>query len=335
MNPDFNLLKTKLDLLIQEKYPSASRIHPLHSFANKNGAHYFVKRDDELGFGISGTKFRKYKTLLPFIKQQHYKQVILIGGAFSNNVLSCSQLLIENGIEPLLFLKGPKPTCKSGNFLFNQLLVPPSQIHWIAHENWPHVDCIAREYAKNHPSTFVLEEGASHFYGFLGAMSLALDIIRNEEEEKLRFDHLYIDAGTGCTACALLLAFALLKKETFCHILLTAESSEPFLKKLKEKHREFENWLGVPCDFPPHFRLFKPTLCTSFGSTNQTLFAFIAEQARSEGFFLDPVYSAKLFYEAKKEKDYPALTGNILLIHSGGAFSLAGFQERLSKLLGD
>ena len=38
----------------------------LNHFPN-NGVNCYVKRDDELGCGISGSKLRKYASLLPFL----------------------------------------------------------------------------------------------------------------------------------------------------------------------------------------------------------------------------------------------------------------------------
>ena len=97
-----------------------SRVHPLRSFEVHSGK-CFVKREDELGFGVSGTKVRKYLSFLPGFLQQKPDEAVIIGSAYSNHVLSLSQLLKENGIEPILFLLGD-PECKlQGNLLFSMI----------------------------------------------------------------------------------------------------------------------------------------------------------------------------------------------------------------------
>jgi 1-aminocyclopropane-1-carboxylate deaminase len=299
----------------EENYPKNSRIHPLNTFPNG-----FVKREDELGFGISGTKFRKYCRLISFLRSFH--EVIIIGGPYSNHVLGITQLLIENGIQPVLFLKGMLPKA-IGNFFFLQMLVEPSSIHWIPVKEWENVLEMAKKEAKE--TTFILPEGAPLFPCFLGALSLPLDILRNEKEEKISFDHIFIDVGTGYTAAALMLAFAFIEKKVTCHFLITAGTEVEFLVTCKKLHGEFQQWLGQNFHFPTSFICQKPELSPSFGSTNAQTFQFIKEMARKEGFFLDPIYSAKLFYNAYAHID--KISGNVLLIHSGGALSLAGFQK--------
>lgn len=318
------LLKNLLDKIPSIDYPSTSRIHPLRSFPPNT----YVKREDELGFGISGIKIRKYRTLIPSLILSGCKEVLLSGGPFSNHLLSLSQLLIENGIRPILFLKGPKPKTIQGNFLFLKML--GSEIHWIEKKEWPRINSILSDYLANSPHAKIIPEGGSLFPSFLGALTLPLDILRNEEEHSLYFDSIFLDAGTGWSAAALLLSFALLEKQTHIHLLLVADDEAKFFIQLKNLHEQFEHWLGARCPMPTRFTCHRPTLAASFGSTNQTLFQTIVETAKLEGFFLDPIYSAKLFYEARSLINSHQTT---LLIHSGGALTLSGFQEQIGNVL--
>lgn len=325
-NELLEILEKKVDSLPQQNYPKTSRVHALRSF----GKDVYVKREDELGFGISGSKFRKYRTLIPFLLERGIKEAVVIGGAFSNHILSISQVLVESGIKPTLFLKGDQPDFVGGNFLFTKCVVESSSIQWIPKQKWKSVMQLAEEYAQGKKQVMVIPEGASLFSAFLGALTLPLDVIRNENELGFSFEHLFLDAGTGYTAIAQLLAFAFLEKKTMCHVLLLAEGEAEFLATLTQLHKQFEEWLGRKCPFPTQFQLHKSTLCPSFGSTNRELFEFIIETARGEGFFLDPIYSAKLFFHAKEMLKRAEVSGNILLIHSGGALSLSGFSDKLA-----
>lgn len=325
-------LQNKLEAEPHQDYPTKSRIHTLKSFFTKSHKACFVKRDDELGFGISGCKARKYRMLISDLIAKGYKEAVVIGGAYSNHVLSITQLLIENGITPTLFLKGSVPRETQGNFLFLQMLIRPSAIHWIPKHEWSYVEKLAASYAETRASAVVIPEGAPLFSAFLGALSLPLDIMRNEKESQVRFDHIFLEVGTGYTSIALLLAFAYLEKTTLCHLVLLAETEKEFLMRLHKVHNEFEAWLGCAAPFPTHFCFHNCTIAPSFGSTNQALFDFIVEMARTEGFFLDPIYSSKLFYQTKKLLQNDAqIDGSVLLIHSGGALSLSGFQDKLEQ----
>lgn len=251
----------------------------------------------------------------------------------SNHVLSCTQLLREHGIEPILFLLGD-PTCKcQGNLLYSTLIAESKNIHWIERSKWHEIDQIAESYARERARAVVIPKGANCKEALPGALTLALDILSNEQEAGITFDHLFIDSGTGMTACSLLLAFAYLQKATFLHIVQVAGDREEFLNNLEARKHDFEQLLGETQPFPEHFKLYTPSIAPSFGAVNATLFQTIAEVARREGFLTDPVYTAKLFYEGKKILSEQPLKGHILFLHSGGTLGLTGFQDNLAKVL--
>jgi len=333
MNP--NKLRTLQQILAsipQANYPVTSRTHPLKSFNTSTCACY-VKREDELGFGISGSKIRKYRTLIPYLLSQNIGEVIVIGGAFSNNVLGITQLLIENGITPTLFLRGEPIQKPKGNALFIQLLVDPSLIHWISRKEWPDVQQHISQYIQSHTSTsfFVLDEGASVKEALPGVLTLPLDILQNESDLNKQFNHLFLDVGTGLTAIALLLGYAWIEKTTHFHLLLLADTAENFVEQLKLFHHGFEELLNCSCPYPENYTLHIPQQAASFGSTTKGLFNEIRKIASQEGFFTDPIYSGKLFLESKRLIDEMELSGEALIIHTGGCLTLAGFQEQLSK----
>jgi 1-aminocyclopropane-1-carboxylate deaminase len=313
-----------------------SRIHLLRSFA-ETGAKCFVKREDELGFGVSGTKVRKYLSFLPAFLQERPAEAVIIGSAHSNHVLSLSQLLKENGVEPILFLLGDKDCKLQGNLLYSALVVGLRNIHWIPRGKWSEIDKIASDFAEQRAQanikTRVVPKGANCAAALPGAMTLALDILRNEEENQIEFDHLMIDSGTGLTACALLLAFAFLGKKTLLHIVQVAGDKKEFDKTLEERRLDFESLLHTSLPSPSHFQLYTPSIAPAFGSVNAAVFHNIAELAYKEGFLTDPVFTAKLFCEGRRIIAEQKLTGNILFIHSGGGLGLTGFQEEIAKLV--
>lgn len=325
------ILNNFLKKIPQIDYPYQSRIHRLHSYDDE-GVSCYIKRDDELGCGISGSKIRKYRTLLPFFLENQIQEIVVVGTAYSNHVLGISQLLIENRINASYFLRGDPKREFKGNALLSMLFIQQNKIHWISKENWKHVSIVTQEYAKaQQHRTYVLSEGAHCPEGLTGALTLPLDIIRNEIENALHFDHIFVDAGTGLTASALILAFAWLQKSTHLHVVLMAGIPEDFLKQLSELKLIFNAWLSISNLMTGNFSLHVPQL-KKFGQMNQALFQFINDFAKSEGILTDPIYSAKLFLEAKKIIKEKKLSGNILIIHSGGSMTLSGFSEQLKKI---
>lgn len=290
----------------------------------------YVKREDELGFGISGSKIRKYRTLIPYLVNHKFKEIILIGSAYSNHVLSLLQLLIENDLTATLFLRGDRDRMMKGNALLTNLFTDFSNIHYFSKTEWKNVEIRAHEYAKkqNH-LTFVLPEGGFCSQCFPGALTLSLDILQNEQDLQLQFDHLFIDAGTGFTACALILAMHWLKHHSTIHVILLAEKEEIFMERLFLCQRMFEELLNQEISLPKNFKIYYPQRTKGFGKVPSFIFQEIRRIAQTEGFLTDPIYSAKLFIETKDILTQNPIRGNVLLLHSGRALTLMGFQEKL------
>ncbi len=309
-----------------------SRVHPLRSFGPK----CYVKREDELGFGISGSKIRKYLSFVPSFLEQKPDEAIIIGSAYSNHVLSIVQLFKEHGVKPILFLLGD-PKCKlQGNLLYTALIAGMNNIHWVSQKKWEEIDKIAEDFSKERAKAgvraLVVPKGANCKDALPGALTFALDILRNEEQLGIEFDHLFIDSGTGLTSCALLLAFAYLSKKTFVHIVQVAGDKEEFARTLEKRKTDLEALLGQPLPSPSLFKLHTPRTAAGFGSVNATILQTVAEIASLEGFLTDPVFTAKLFYEGRVVLAEESLIGNILFVHSGGGLGLTGFQDKMAKI---
>ncbi|MEK7699946.1 MAG: 1-aminocyclopropane-1-carboxylate deaminase, partial [Planctomycetota bacterium] len=258
------------------------------------------------------------------------EEVVVIGGANSNNVLSAAQTLTENRIKITPFLLGP-PTRKQGNLRMLSLFVDDSDIHWFSRSQWGCCEDFANAYSAERTShgakTFVLPEGAHHRLALPGSLSLPLDVLRNEREAGVRFDHIFTDSGTGMVAQSLLAGAAALEMKALFHVVVLAGSYEEFQLGLTRVIQYAGEFLGVPLGSLPDYRKYYPATARSFGSANKTTFKEIQRIAREDGILTDPVYSAKLFLTARQAIRDQSLKGNILLIHSGGGLALTGFMD--------
>ena len=310
-----------------ESFNLQSRIHRLKWFGRSD---IWVKRDDELSFGVSGTKLRKHASVIPALKLKGIEEVVVIGGANSNNVLSAAQTLIENGIKITPFLLGP-PSHKQGNSKLLSLFVDDDEIHWISRNQWADIETIVNNYIENEDAQgikiFVLPEGGHHQLALPGSLSILLDIRRNESESGVIFDHVFIDSGTGMVAQSLLAGAAAINKKTKFHVVVLAGSFETFECGLEQIIQYTEDFLQISIKSLPDYKLSYPVIAKSFGGTNRAIFREIKSIARENGILTDPVYSAKLFITAKHTIQDQSLDGNILLIHSGGALALSGFMD--------
>ena len=74
---------------------------------------------------VGSYKARKYRSLVPWMKEQGFRKVALRGSSNSGNILQLSLLLRRHGIEPIYTLEGREgPTV--GNGLLNHLVLGES-----------------------------------------------------------------------------------------------------------------------------------------------------------------------------------------------------------------
>lgn len=308
------MMASSLQTVLQMHHLS-SRVHKLNHFPNEHTICY-VKRDDELGCGINGTKLRKYASLVPFLLSSGTRHLIIIAGSQSNNLLAALQVARELQLKVTLFLLKSHQNKIQGNFKLSSLFINEEEIIWLGRDDWPDVNQLAQSYAQQlEEPAFVLNEGACVPEALAGAMTLADDIVKNEQELGLNFQHIFIDAGTGFAAAALIMRMAQLNHNAFIYILLLADDEPTFIEKLKQ-------WTGIHCS---NYRCILPQTAKSFGSVNATVKNEVKRMAREEGILADPVYSAKLFAEARVYIQKHCLTGNTLLIHSGGTLTMPAF----------
>lgn len=292
-----------------------SRVHSLSHFP-KHGVNCYIKRDDELSCGISGSKLRKYASISAHLVAEKIKRLIIIAGPQSNNLLAALQVARENQLNVTVFLLKPNNEMIQGNFKLSLLFLNESDIIWVERSQWSMVEVLAQQYrAQYDESCFILSEGGSVKEALPGAMTLAEDVVRNEVEMELDFQHIFVDAGTGFSAVALIHGLTQLAHHALVHVLLLADKKELFEKKMTD-------WIGY---LPYNYQCFYPQTARSFGAINRQIKSEIKRLAKEEGILVDPIYSAKLFHEARKVIVHDKLQGNVLIIHSGGILTMPGF----------
>lgn len=297
-----------------------TRVQRLVDFAQAP-ATVWVKREDESGFGISGCKKRKYASLLPYLRTQG-RAVLLMGGSHSNHIVGLTQLLRESALPLRLYLKATHAPDDRGNGLLRRLLADEGDIRWVSAAEWPQVESLAQAECPHH---LCIPEGGTHPAALPGACTLWLDILRNEADQELHFDHLFIDSGTALMAGALLGMKQAQRPTTQLHVVLTAGDDVYFYQQYARFQRWSSEWLGAPFPPPDRLQLHPPATARSFGSVNATIRREVQQLARRHGLLCDPVYTAKLFHTARHVLETQALTGQALVIHSGGGTGLMGF----------
>ncbi|MDQ8203252.1 hypothetical protein [Pelagicoccus sp. SDUM812003] len=326
MNP---LLPEAIAKLIDWSLARTTRFHQLPSGLT------YIKREDELSSGVTGSKLRKYASLLPYLDRNEIRTVGLIGGPNSNNLVGILQLLKEKGVEPLLFLREAADARKRGNALFLSMLAPPNSIRRIPRSEWQSVETVAQELLPKEAS-FLIPEGALCFEALPGAMSLASDLLRNEAEDDTFFERIFIDSGTGMSAIGLLLGLRLLDprcRQREIVITLIAGEAENFLEQLRRFEQRFEGKFSLPLGERPKFVFLVPPTAAKYGATNASVLQACHRIAQTEGLLMDPIYSVKHYLAAEQFLHENDQSTPSLFIYNGGSLGICGFLDRLSDSL--
>jgi 1-aminocyclopropane-1-carboxylate deaminase/D-cysteine desulfhydrase-like pyridoxal-dependent ACC family enzyme len=252
-------------------------------------------------------------------------------------VSAALQLLNENVITTKLFLLRSHDESLKGNQLWINLLRDLSPVHWIEREEWKDVHEMAEKYRQEQETigkkVFTIYEGGRSLEAIIGAMSLADDIRSNEEENDVRFDHIFIDSGTGMTAIGTLLGFmAANDVNRKFHITQIAGNEDEFRKDFDYYRSVIIDELSLKDTIAPEYQFLKPPMNASFGAVGPQVLEETRKIARTEGILAEPLYTVKHLIAAKKYIEENALKGQILIINCGGALGLAAYQDKLAEL---
>ncbi len=329
-------LRTLIKPYLSEELLRQTRIHALDNYFPPHPKRkVFIKRDDELSSSIIGSKLRKYSSLLPYLEKENFDEVLIIGGAHSNNVLSLSQVLKEKRLFfKLMLLEHHNPTLQ-GNLLWTRMLVNEKNLIWVKRKDWAEVEEKAQEYVEEEKRkgrrVCLISEGAKHQASLPGVLTLPQEIVSDQEKKEREFQHYFIDSGTGLSAIGLILGLQFLEISAHIYISLIAGREKEFESQLENQRRNFSQLFGQDLpSFCPSYSFHRPALATSFGSVNTKVLQETLVVARETGILMDPVYSIKHLCTAKEIIVQKELEGNILFVYSGGSLALAGFQEKLA-----
>lgn len=325
-----------------------SRVHPTPTL----GEDVWVKRDDELSFGISGSKLRKFCSLIHYLKDGAYDYAFLTGGVYSNHLPGIVQVLNEQKMKFQIWLRKDQKSREAiANFALLQLLTEPSCFRWLDQSEWENMSSLMQKESVHLRSlgrkVFLIKEGAEQYESLPGAMSAALDIMRNEKtlsekrEQTFRFSTIYVDAGTGLSAIGLILGLSLQDHPRRVVVIGMADSEDVFFSRYQKYKKQLTDNFGFMLQ-DQHIDILyrRPPTAKSFGSTNARIFDKIRNLARKEGILVDPVYGAKLLLSLDQERvelpSFKTFSNDkhedlSLWIHSGGSFSLTGFWRQLLK----
>src|SRR5262245_41559562 len=96
--------------------------------AHLGGPEIWIKRDDQPGLAVGGSKARKLEYLIADAQAHGARTLITGGAAQSNHCRQTAAAAARLGLRCLVVLRGERPTEATGNILLDELL--GAEITW-------------------------------------------------------------------------------------------------------------------------------------------------------------------------------------------------------------
>ena len=309
---------------------------PLEKFAVPNfDGKIWVKRDELTGTEVSGNKIRKLEFTIAHALDKGCDTLITCGGVQSNHCRATAILGARLGIKVHLILRGEKPEHPDGNLLMDYLV--GAEISYLPELEWgSHVELaheLLQQYQQQGSNSHFIPTGASDEIGLWGYIAASEELKNDFETNGISPNYIVTATGSGGTQGGLVVGAKLFDLSGQVVAFNVCDNAEYFDNKIREdvacwKHRY-------------NMKLNEDDLeiCTiegyvgpGYGTADQEVFKTIAELARTEGLFLDPVYTGKAFHgmvtEIQKgvEGQLPGAS-NLVFVHTGGLFGVFPQQQ--------
>lgn len=299
-------------------------------------ANVWLKREDELGFPCNGPKVRKLVSVCQTLQTAKPRRLVSWGSSRSAFLFGLVQISKSLGIPAELHLIRSTEWSDQGVDALYRCLLESETIHWVERNE---LATLAERLAKNlEEGDFYVPEGGVMPASLPGALSLPLEIAAQEQRLGIELESVWIDAGSGFSAQALILGLGFLERKTKVQVVLCAGDEASFEAGLKARKAEAEKLWPEDRWNLADWTLHRPSTARSYGATNRQVWDAMQNVLSREGLLLDPLYNAKLFLTFAAKRTTESQNAATLLVHSGGALSSLAYPgafRALKKTKGD
>jgi 1-aminocyclopropane-1-carboxylate deaminase/D-cysteine desulfhydrase-like pyridoxal-dependent ACC family enzyme len=302
---------------------------PYHRLAKASedlGIDLWIKRDDLTGFAGNGNKGRKLEFLIADVIDSGKKTVVTLGATQSNFVRQCAAACAMHSIDfHAVVMDWPYPdeprmtrpegwpdtSLPSGNLLLDKWL--GAHIHRLPDGTFEDLDRAARELAERHGAYFI-PGGGSCGVGALGFVAGAHELLSQDPT----VDVVISASGSGGTQTGLTYAFAHMGgKQRYLGI--CTDDEPEMVNDFAAIAAEVDDLMGDPLRLTADDFDLRLDYCgKGYGVPAETASEAIRYLARTEGIFLDPVYTGKAFSGVIDLARRGELSGRVVFWHTGG-----------------
>jgi len=267
------------------------------------GREIWIKRDDCTGLAFGGNKARKLEFLLAAAVDAGADVVIAFGGVQSNHTRMTAAAARKLGLDCSLVLAGSPPEDVDGNLLLSRILgATLTFLSMGPSEMTPEIvaKALATEeerFLSKGRRPFVIGPGGSTPLGALGYNRCFDELLAASQRDRLDIDHVVVAFGTGGTMAGLVLGNILAGRPARITGISVAPPGMPeslgvpSVKTLVEKAATLIDRPVTVGDEDVRISYEQAGRAYAVPTTAGT--EAIRSLARTEGIFLDPVYTGK------------------------------------------
>ena len=301
------------------------------------GPRILIKRDDLTGFAFGGNKVRAMEFRLAHVQANGYDAFVLVNIGQSNHARLHAAACTRLGIKMVVVKPGPKGERVQGNLLLNHITgaeiveagtTDHAELERILDET---LEDLRRRGYKPYAST---REPFSPIAGTIAFTEAAIELRDQLAAAGVERCHVFLVGGTSSAGLAL--GGKLLDAPYHVHAVSVGGSKEDLLKtEVRLSNRVATEVLDLPPIMSEgDFSAYDDYVGSRYGDATAEVIEAIRLVGRTEGIFLDPVYTGKamsgLIGEIRKGHVRKGETA--VFVHTGGTPIIFAYDEVLSKI---
>jgi len=307
-----------------------------------NGPRILTKREDLSGLVPGGNKARNLEFVLADVKRSGADTVIASLSTQSNY---CLQLAVAahklNMNAGFVLYAGQHPEMQ-GNLLLQKVLGSKLKIlngDRLTGE-YPlkvdeEIDKMTRDFTKRGHKPVVIRYGSDPYYdnlAVIGWVSGAEELLNQLQAEKVNAQYLIVSIGTATTSAGLILGLKLLKSPLKFVGVSVGRSKEEITERIVQRANAAASYMGWDVDVKPDdMTIYDGYIGEKYGVATKECLNAMKLVAKTEGIFLDPVYTGKgmagFIDLIVKKKFKPEDT--CVFLHTGGLTSIFAYGKEI------
>ena len=306
-------------------FDGPSPMHPLPRFsaALGGGVEVWIKREDLLPLAFGGNKLRNLEFLVGAALAEGADTLVTSGRRWSNHCRLTAAAGARAGLDVHLVLSGPPLDEPGANQRLDAML--GATVHVAAtdqrSERAALVERVTADLRRAGKRPYVVEVGGSGPIGVAGQVLAGIEAIGQARAGGVEPSAIVLPSATGGTQAGILAATRLTGSDARVVGIAVAAPSDELGPKIARLLAELAPLTGVDVD-SAEIELSDAERGPGYGTQTPDADGAATLLARTEGIFVDPVYTAKalagLVARARDER----LRGPILFWHAGGTPAL-------------